>query len=92
MIKRHGDADAILLAVAEALADEEAVVDEVVVRQRRALGEAGRAGGVLDVDRVVELELGRARLERGSNAASGSTMQAPWVVQARLPSTMPKQW
>ena len=28
----------------------------------------------------------------GSNASPGMTMQAPWVVQARLPRTMPKQW
>ena len=28
----------------------------------------------------------------GSNAASGKTIVAPCVVQARLPSTMPKQW
>ena len=28
----------------------------------------------------------------GSNASPGTTMHAPWVVQARLPSTIPKQW
>ena len=28
----------------------------------------------------------------GSKPGDGMTMQAPWVVQARLPSTMPKQW
>ena len=39
-----------------AFADEEAVVEDVVVRQRRALGESGRAGGVLDVNGVVELQ------------------------------------
>jgi hypothetical protein len=27
-----------------------------------------------------------------SNASPGITMQLPWVVQARLPSTIPKQW
>ena len=27
----------------------------------------------------------------GSKPGEGMTMQAPWVVQARLPSTMPKQ-
>jgi hypothetical protein len=27
----------------------------------------------------------------GSNASLGITMQAPWVVQPRLPITMPKQ-
>ena len=39
------------------LADEEAVVEDVVVRQRRALGRAGGAAGELDVDRIVELQL-----------------------------------
>ena len=28
----------------------------------------------------------------GSNAGAGITMQEPWVVQARLPITIPKQW
>ena len=28
----------------------------------------------------------------GSKASPGTTMHAPCVVQARLPSTMPKQW
>ena len=27
-----------------------------------------------------------------SNDGAGSTIAAPWVVQARLPITMPKQW
>ena len=37
-------------------------------RQRRALGEAGRAGGVLDVDRVVE---GQRRPARSASALAG---------------------
>ena len=28
----------------------------------------------------------------GSNAGAGTTIVAPWVVQPRLPITMPKQW
>jgi acyl-CoA synthetase (AMP-forming)/AMP-acid ligase II len=28
----------------------------------------------------------------GSNPSDGLTMHEPWVTQARLPSTMPKQW
>jgi hypothetical protein len=28
----------------------------------------------------------------GSKAGAGMTMQAPWLVAARLPMTMPKQW
>ena len=39
------------------LGDEVAVVQDVVVAERRALGVAGRARGELDVDRVVELQL-----------------------------------
>ena len=35
-----------------------------MVREGRALGEPGRAGRVLDVDRLVEVELGLARRER----------------------------
>src|SRR5947207_1412804 len=44
MIKRHGDADAVALAVAQTLADEEAVVDEVG---------ANAGGGILDDDPLV---------------------------------------
>ncbi|MDT4850152.1 hypothetical protein FQZ97_842930 [compost metagenome] len=53
-----------MLAEAEAFADHVAVVEDVVVAERGALGEAGGAGGVLDVDRVVELQLGLARRHR----------------------------
>ena len=42
--------------VTAALADEEAIVEDVVVGQGRALGEAGRPGRVLDVDRVIEVQ------------------------------------
>ena len=44
--------------VATASADEEAVVEDVVVREGGAFREARRARGVLDVDGVVEIELG----------------------------------
>src|SRR5438105_7416586 len=83
MIKGHGDADAVVLAVAQALSDEEAVVDEVVVRQRCALGKAGRAGGVLNVDRVVELErtFALAQLSLG-NTVAGAEEGAPVLVEA----------
>ena len=56
VIEGDGDANAVLFGVVERLADEEPVVEDVVVRQRRALGEAGGARGVLNIDRVVELE------------------------------------
>ena len=39
--------------------------------------------------------LGLDRLQRraaGRSLGAGMTMVAPWVTQARLPSTMPKQW
>ncbi|GCC46801.1 hypothetical protein chiPu_0030737, partial [Chiloscyllium punctatum] len=61
MIERHRDADAILLGQAHGAAGEVAVVEDVVVGQRHALGRAGGAAGELDVDGVVELQ---ARAER----------------------------
>ena len=42
----------------DALADEVAVVEDVVVGKGCALGEAGGPRGVLDIDRVIELEGG----------------------------------
>ena len=56
MIKRDGDADAVALGQAQRFADEEAVVEDVVVRQRGAFGESGRPGGVLDVNGIVEVQ------------------------------------
>ena len=64
VVEGHRDADAVLLGVAAELADEEAVVEDVVVRERRALGRAGGAARVLDVDRLVEVELGPLDLVR----------------------------
>ena len=56
VIERHRNAEAIAVREAHALADPEAVVKDVVVREHRAFGKAGGAGGVLDVDDVVEVE------------------------------------
>ena len=56
MIKRDGNAKPIAMGQAHALADPVTVVEDVVVREHRAFGEARRAGGVLDVDDVVEIE------------------------------------
>ena len=63
VVERHRDAHAVLFRVAEDLAAEEAVVQDVVVRQGRALRGAGGARGVLDVDGVVERQAGLARRE-----------------------------
>ena len=56
VIERHRNAELLAGGEADRLADEEAVVEDVVVRKRRALGKAGGAAGELDVDRIVELE------------------------------------
>ena len=53
VVERHRDADPVLLGVAADLADEVAVVEDVAVAQRGALGVARGARGVLDVDRVL---------------------------------------
>ena len=63
--------------------DEEAVVEDVVVGQRRALGKAGGAAGELDVDRVVELQrLG----ERGEVAALGVAAQTATSANGIMPA------
>ena len=43
------------------------------------------AGAAFGFDRV-------AASGRGSKPGAGITIVAPWVVQPRLPITMPKQW
>ena len=56
VVERYGDADPVLRGVAAGLADEEAVVENVVVSERGALRKPGRAACVLNVDGIVELE------------------------------------
>src|SRR5712691_8191089 len=56
VVERHRNADPVQLRVVQCLADEETVVEDVVVGQGCALRKTGRARGVLDVDGVVELQ------------------------------------
>ena len=66
VVERHRDAQPVLVGEVDQLGDEVAVVEDVAVAQGRALGEAGGAGRVLDVDRVVLAEqvLGEVLLQR----------------------------
>src|SRR4029077_2725979 len=56
MIERYRDADAGARLDARRLADEEAVVEKVMVRQRRALRQSGGAARELNVDGVIHLD------------------------------------
>jgi len=56
VVQGHRDHHAVALAQAQAFADHEAVVEDVVVAERGTFGRTGRAGGVLDVHRLVELQ------------------------------------
>ena len=58
VIERHGNAQPVVGRELEPAGDEVAVVQDVVMAERRALGMPGRARGELDVDGVVELQLG----------------------------------
>ena len=57
VIQRHWDAEPVLGRQLHRLADEEAVVEDAVMRQRRALRRTSGARGELDVDCIVELQL-----------------------------------
>ncbi len=63
VVQRHRNHHAVLLGEPQAFADHIAVVEDVVVAEGRALGEAGGAGGVLDVYRLVELQAALPGLE-----------------------------
>src|SRR4051812_23703115 len=63
MIERHRNADAVLFGEAHGAADEIAVVENVVMGQRHALGRSRRSAGELDVDGIVELQGGTERGE-----------------------------
>ena len=51
--ERHRDDNLVLLGVVEALGEKLAVVDDVVMGEQDALGQAGGSAGVLDVGDVV---------------------------------------
>ena len=63
VVERHGHAYAVVLGVAERSPGQVRVVEDVAVRQRRALGGSGRPGRVLDVDRVLGAQLFLTRRE-----------------------------
>ncbi len=65
VIEGHRHANPVRLGVSQHFSDEEAVVEDVVVRQRCALRRPGRARGVLNVDGVVELQGLFAGAKRG---------------------------
>ena len=56
VIERHRNADAVVFRQPHRAADEIAVVEDVVVRQRHALRRARGAAGELNIDRIVELQ------------------------------------
>ncbi len=58
VVERHGDHQPVGAGKAHALCHEKAVVEDVVVGERGPLGKPRGAGGVLNVDRVVELQGG----------------------------------
>jgi hypothetical protein len=63
-IERHRDHQAIFVAEVHQPRDEIAVVQDVVMAQRCALREPGRAAGVLDIDRIFETQFALALRER----------------------------
>ena len=56
MIKGHWNAEPIAVGQAHPFTHPETVVKNIMVGEHRALGKAGRAGSVLDVDNIVEVE------------------------------------
>jgi len=83
VVERHRDADPVRLGVVAQLADEEAVVQDVVVRQRRALRETRGTRGVLDVDGVVGVQL---------DGVERPAVQAAAGVEQRLPLRAAEQY
>src|SRR5207245_1857697 len=56
MIKGHWNAEPIAVGQVHPFTRPETVVKNIMVAEHRALGKAGRAGSVLDVDNIVEVE------------------------------------
>jgi len=55
VVQRNGNAQLILVREMLQAGQNIAVVEDIVVAERRPFGEAGRAAGVLDVDGIVKL-------------------------------------
>ncbi|MNZ95845.1 hypothetical protein D3C78_1150150 [compost metagenome] len=62
MVQRHRDHHAVGAGQAQTFANHETVVEDVVMTERRPLGRASGAGGVLDVHRLIELQAALASL------------------------------
>ena len=58
VVERHRNAHAVLFGVSDAVTDEVAVVEDVDVRERGALGESGGTRRVLNIDRIVRAQPG----------------------------------
>ncbi len=56
MIKRHRNAEPVAVAKADTPPDKKAIVENIVMRQRCAFGQAGRAAGELNVDRITTIK------------------------------------
>ena len=63
VIERHRNAQAVILGQCHGAGDEAGIVDDIGVGEGGALGRAGGAGGELDVDRLVGIELAREIIE-----------------------------
>src|SRR3546814_4524365 len=82
VIQRHRDAQPVLRREVHLLGDEMPVVDDVVMGQRRALGQAGRAAGELDVDRLVGIEAGRHHVEPRALGRTGQRQYGLIILHA----------
>jgi hypothetical protein len=81
VVEGHRDADPVQLRVLAQLTDEVTVVEDVPVRQGGALGEAGGARGVLDVDRVTRGEPGPGGLQQAAvGGAPGGGQRGPGLL------------
>ncbi len=56
MVKRHWNAQAVLIGEVHCTGCEKGIVHDIAMAQRCALGQAGRAAGELDVDCLIRIE------------------------------------
>jgi hypothetical protein len=75
VIERHRNAQPVGRSQLHRFADEIAIVQDVVMRQRGTLGRTCCPGGELDVDRIIELQSLAAGLQRGALVGAGSKQQ-----------------
>src|SRR5262245_36216634 len=90
MIKGNGNAKPVSFSQSHAFPDPKAIVEDVMVRQHRAFGKAGRPRSVLNIDDIIEFQLAlafREAIRRGLVSPAEQSLpgeHSRWFVRSQV--------